>query len=167
MFVCFFVVAVFIQLFVINVCLSPAYNAFLNVSYMAIFSVNLLYCNKKYIQKIKNNKQKKHSHCGRIANHLTWIGFSTTYGSGTSQNWKDQIPCGLCCSHSHDKNRSESRMGKTKNQIWDTFACNVKVAIDSSIWIQKTVYFSFSFSCCNVTTSAFFNSKNINCKYSI
>jgi len=31
---------------------------------------------------------------------------STTYESGTKQNWKDQIPCGLCSSACHEKNRS-------------------------------------------------------------
>jgi len=44
----------------------------------------------------------------RIAKHLTCLRFRTTCGSG---------PKSKCCSHCHDKNRSESD--------WATFICSL------------------------------------------
>lgn len=55
-----------------------------------------------------------------LQKHQICIGFNNKYESGTKQ--KTKIPCGLCCSHCHDKNRCESiTYGKT-NLIWATVA---------------------------------------------
>ncbi len=49
---------------------------------------------------------------GHIAKYQTCIWFRTTYESGPNLNWKDQIPCDLCCLHCSENIRSESHMSK-------------------------------------------------------
>ncbi len=93
------------------------YVKYLSVSRQGKFMTNVVLEWRKSLPEIRHD----HSHCGRIAKHLTWIGFSTTYGSGSNQNWKDQIPFGLCCSHSHDK----SHVWAKKYLIWATFTSSV------------------------------------------
>lgn len=49
-----------------------------------------------------------------------------TYESVPNQNWKDLIPCDLCCSHCYEKKTDLSHISAKRNQNWAIFACREK-----------------------------------------